>query len=189
MSCPVLIVPRRFEDERGWFSEVWNAATFAAAGIDAAFVQDNQSLSRRVGTVRGIHFQHPPFAQAKLVRVLKGRILDVVVDLRAGSPTYGRWLTVELGAERGEQIFVPAGYGHGFVTREPDTEVLYKVDARYDRPSDAGIRWDDPAIGVDWGIGAAEAVLSEKDRGLPLLADFVSPFAYDGVPMDLVRAG
>ena len=187
MARPILFKAKRFEDERGWFSETWNARAFRELGIEADFVQDNHSLSRRAGTVRGIHFQRPPHAQAKLVRVVRGSIRDVVVDLRAGSPTYGRSLAVELSAAGGEQIYVPAGYGHGFVTREPDTEVVYKVDAFYDRDADGGIRWDDPTIAADWGIEASAAVLSDKDRALPLLVDFVSPFAYDGEPMDLIR--
>jgi len=184
---PVIrIVPRRFEDARGWFSETWQRDRFAAAGIDAGFVQDNQSYSRPVGTLRGIHFQTPPFAQAKLVRCLRGRIWDVAVDLRAGSPTYGRWVAAELTAERGEQLFVPAGFGHAFLTLEPDTEVAYKVDAFYDPASDGGIRWDDPDLAIAWPLPGAAPELSDKDAGLPQLRDFTSPFTYDGRPLELL---
>ena len=178
---PVIrITPRRFEDTRGWFAETYQRERFAAAGIDAAFVQDNQSYSRPVGTLRGIHFQTPPFAQAKLVRCLKGRIWDVAVDLRKGSPNYGQWVAAELTAERGEQLFVPQGFGHGFLTLEPDTEVAYKVDAFYDPASDGGVAWDDPDLGIAWPLDGAAPELSDKDAQLPRLKDFVSPFAYDG---------
>lgn len=187
MSRPLYIVPKRYGDERGWFSETWNERDFGRAGVTTRFVQDNQSLSRRAGTIRGLHFQAPPFAQAKLVRVLAGAILDVVVDIRAGSPTYGRFEAVRLTAEGGEQLFVPAGFAHGFVTLEPDTIVFYKVDAYYDRASDGGVFFGDPAIGIDWGIGADDATVSDRDRALPPLAALKSPFAYDGEPLGPIR--
>lgn len=184
----VRITPKRFTDPRGWFSETYRRDRFQAAGIGAEFVQDNQSYSAPAGTLRGIHFQSPPHAQAKLVRCLKGRIWDVAVDLRAGSPTYGEWVAAELTAARGEQLFIPAGFGHAFLTLEPDCEVAYKVDDFYAPECDGGIRWDDPDLGIDWPLPVAAPELSEKDARLPLLKDFVSPFAYDGRPLELVDA-
>jgi dTDP-4-dehydrorhamnose 3,5-epimerase len=167
----VVLTPRRFDDPRGFFSEVYNQRRFAAAGVDAAFIQDNHSRSGPVGTVRGLHFQRPPFAQAKLVRVLKGAILDVVVDLRKASPTFGRHVAVELSAAAWNQLYVPAGFAHGFCTLEPDTEVFYKVDAYYSAEHDGGILWNDPALGIDWPVSAEAALLSDKDQRLPLLGD------------------
>lgn len=178
-----LLRPRRFTDERGWFSETYSRRAAAEAGIADAFVQDNHSLSRAVGTVRGLHFQLPPDAQSKLVRCLRGRIMDVAVDIRRGSPTYGRAVGTELTAEGGSQLFVPVGFAHGFVTLEPDTEVAYKVSAPYVASSESGIRFDDPALGIDWPLPASGAVLSPRDRQLPLLSAFDSPFPYDGQPM------
>jgi dTDP-4-dehydrorhamnose 3,5-epimerase len=172
------LTPRRFGDSRGWFSETWNARTMAAAGIEAAFVQDNQSHSAQKGTVRGLHYQAPPDAQAKLVRVLRGRILDVAVDVRVGSPTYGRWVAEELTAEGGEQLWVPRGFLHGFLTLEDHTDVAYKVDAFYAGGSDGSVRFDDPDLGIDWGIDPAAAVLSAKDAAAPSFRDFRSPFVY-----------
>jgi dTDP-4-dehydrorhamnose 3,5-epimerase len=184
----VRIVPRRFEDSRGWFSETWQRDRFEAAGIRADWVQDNQSYSRPAGTLRGIHFQTPPHAQAKLVRCLKGRIWDVAVDLRAASPTYGQWVAAELTAAKGEQLYIPAGFGHGFVTLEPDTEVAYKVDAFYAPDCDGGIAWDDPVLAISWPLPGAAPELSDKDARLPALKNFVSPFAYDGRPLQLTDA-
>ena len=184
----VRITPRRFQDARGWFSETWQRDRYRAAGIDAEFVQDNHSYSRPAGTLRGIHFQTAPFAQAKLVRCLRGRIWDVAVDLRAGSPTYAQWVAAELTAQRGEQLFVPAGFGHAFLTLEPDTEVAYKVDAFYASECDAGVAWDDPELAIDWPLSGAAPELSEKDAKLPRLKDFRSPFAYDGRPLELLDA-
>lgn len=185
MNRICLLRPRRFEDDRGWFSETWSRRSFAAAaGTDVEFVQDNHSLSRQPYTLRGIHFQRPPHAQAKLVRCVRGRILDVAVDLRKRSPTFGTWQGVEMSAENGLQLFLPAGYGHGFLTLEPDCEVVYKVDDVYAPDCDGGIVWNDPDVGIDWGLPAGTMpVLSPKDAGLPRLADFDSPFSYDGVPM------
>ena len=168
---PLLLAFRRFADPRGVFTETYNRRDFAALGITEEFVQDNQSLSTAAGTVRGLHFQAPPHAQAKLVRVLRGRVLDVVVDLRRGSPTYGRHITVELSAANGLMFYVPTGFAHGFVTREPDTEVAYKVSALYAPDCDGGIAWDDPALGIAWGVDPAAAILSDKDRHLPRLAE------------------
>lgn len=166
-----VITPRVFRDDRGFFSETWNARTFAAAGIDAVFVQDNHAYSRLKGTVRALHFQRPPMAQDKLVRVVRGSILDVAVDLRRDSPTYARYVSVKLSAENGLQAWVPKGFAHGYVTLEPDTEVIYKVTELYAPAHDAGFQFDDPAVGIDWGVTRAEAVLSAKDAGLPPLSE------------------
>lgn len=178
----VLLRPRRFEDERGWFSEVWNARTFAALGLDLAFVQDNHSLSRPVGTIRGLHFQIPPHAQGKLVRCVRGAIRDVAVDIRVGSPTYGRHVAVDLTAENGLMLWVPEGFAHGFATLEPDSEVLYKVTGFYDRESDRGLAFDDPALGIDWGVRPEAAHLSDKDRRHPRLAELEPAFRYGAAP-------
>jgi dTDP-4-dehydrorhamnose 3,5-epimerase len=171
-----LIVPRRFGDARGYFCETWNAARMAAAGLDLAFCQDNESLSAEAGTLRGLHYQAPPFAQAKLVRVVRGAILDVVVDARRGSPTWGRWTAERLTAEGGEQLLVPRGFLHGFLTLEPGAVVLYKVDAPYHAASDGSVAWNDPDLAIDWGI--ADPIVSDKDARAPRFADWASPFAY-----------
>lgn len=171
-----IITPRRFGDDRGFFSETYNARAFKAAGIEVDFVQDNHSHSAKKGTVRGLHFQAPPHAQSKLVRVLRGSIVDVAVDARKASPTFGRWVKAELSAENGKQIFVPQGFLHGFVTLEPDTEVAYKVDAFYDGASDGSVKWDDPDLAIDWGISSGEASLSDKDAKAQGWAAFASPF-------------
>ena len=173
-----ILTPRRFGDARGFFSETWNAAAMAAAGLDLTFVQDNESLSARAGTLRGLHYQAPPFAQTKLVRVNRGAILDVAVDARRGSPTYGKWVAEEVSAENGAQILVPKGFLHGYLTLTEDTLVLYKVDNPYDANSDGGVAWDDPDLAVDWGIHAESAILSDKDTKAPRFADWVSPFEY-----------
>jgi dTDP-4-dehydrorhamnose 3,5-epimerase len=174
----LLLTPRRFGDDRGFFAETWSRRVLQDAGITLDFVQDNHSLSRRVGTVRGLHFQSPPHAQAKLVRCGRGRLFDVAVDLRRGSPTYGQWAGAELSAENGVQLLIPAGFGHGFVTREPDTEIVYKCSDYYSPECDGGIRWNDPDIGIDWGVSEASG-LSDKDAKAPLLADFASPFVWE----------
>ncbi len=166
-----LITPRRFADNRGFFSEVYNSRALAEAGIHIAFVQDNHSLSAEVGTIRGLHFQTPPHSQTKLVRVARGRILDVAVDLRRGSPTFGRHVTAELSAENWSQLLVPIGFAHGFCTLEPDTEVLYKVDAYYAPQNDAGVLWSDPDLGIPWPVTPDKALLSDKDARLPSLKD------------------
>ena len=164
-----LVVPNRFGDARGFFSETYSRRDFAAGGIADGFVQDNHSRSASTGTVRGLHYQLPPFAQGKLIRVLKGSILDVAVDIRRGSPSFGDHVAVTLTAEAGNQLYVPAGFAHGFCTLEPDTEVAYKVTDYYSREHDRGIRWNDPALGIDWPVGAEAAVLSAKDVALPML--------------------
>ncbi len=171
LELPELIelTPRRFGDDRGFFSEVWNHARFAEAGIPTQFVQDNVSLSRTKGVLRGLHFQAPPVAQAKLVRVSRGSIFDVGVDIRRSSPTFGRWAGVVLSAEKWNQLYVPEGFAHGFVTLEDDTEVTYKVSAAYSPEHDRSTRFDDPAIGIDWPLDG-EPVLSDKDAKAPLLA-------------------
>ena len=175
----LIITPRRFGDARGFFSESWNKALLADHGIDLEFVQDNHSLSEAVNTVRGLHFQSPPHAQDKLVRCGRGALMDVVVDIRVGSPTWGRWFGVVLSAENGRQMLVPKGFLHGFATRQPDTEIIYKCTDYYAPDCDGAVRFDDPAIGIDWGLSGAP-VLSDKDAGAPLLADFNSPFHWEG---------
>ena len=170
------IRPRKFLDARGYFSETYNERAFAEIGVAVRFVQDNQSLSKNAGTIRGTHFQSPPFAQDKLVRVVKGRVLDVCVDIRRTSPTFGQHVAMELSSEEGDQLFVPIGFAHGFCTLEPDTEVLYKVSNFYSPQHDLGILWNDPELNVAWPVVAAQAVVSDKDRALPLLKDLVTPF-------------
>ncbi len=173
---PLLITPKRFGDSRGFFSETYNAGELAAAGIHLVFVQDNHSLSAERGTVRGLHFQSPPKAQAKLIRVVKGRILDVFLDIRRGSPTYGQHGAVELSAENGRQALIPVGFAHGFCTLEPATEVLYKTTDYYAPHAEGGVRWNDSALGIAWPDFAGSN-LSPKDRDLPLLAALDTPFA------------
>lgn len=167
----LILVPRRHRDHRGFFSEVYNARAMRAAGVTATFVQDNQSLSVEAGVLRGLHYQVPPLAQDKLVRVVRGSILDVAVDIRRGSPTFGRHVRAVIDAENWRQIYVPAGFAHGFVTLAPNTEVIYKVSADYSPAHERGVRWDDPALAIDWGIDPAAAILSGRDREHPLLAD------------------
>ena len=172
----LILTPARFGDERGWFSETFNAARLAAAGLDMVWVQDNHSMSARVGTLRGLHFQAPPHAQDKLVRCSRGAIFDVAVDIRRGSPGYGAWIGVELTAQNGRQMLVPKGFLHGFVTRAADSEVQYKCSDVYAPECDGGISWNDPDIGIDWGVSAP--VLSAKDSAAPAFRDFVSPFVW-----------
>jgi len=176
LDALVEIRPKRFADDRGFFSETWNAAAWREAGIGIDFVQDNHSLSKARGTLRGLHFQTPPSAQAKLVRVTRGSAFDVAVDLRAGSPGYRQWAGVILSAAEGNQLLIPEGFAHGFLTLEADTEVQYKASAAYDPATDRAIRFDDPAIGIDWPLCAAEFVLSDRDRAAPLLAHVESGF-------------
>ena len=166
-----IIKPKRFGDVRGLFCEVYNKQVFVDAGIGDEFVQDNRSLSASRGTIRGLHFQTPPFAQNKLIHVTRGRILDIAVDLRSSSPTFGRHVAVELSAADWFQLFVPAGFAHGYCTLEDQTEVLYKVTAYYAPAHDRGIAWDDPALGIAWPVSADEAILADKDRRQPRLAD------------------
>ena len=170
------IRPRRFADDRGFFSETWNEASWREAGIDVDFVQDNHSLSRARGTLRGLHFQAPPAAQAKLVRVTRGSAFDVAVDLRPSSPTYRQWAGVTLSAAEWNQLLIPEGFAHGFLTLEPDTEVQYKASAVYSPAHDRAIRFDDPAIAIDWPIPANDLILSDRDRAAPLLADVETGF-------------
>ena len=166
-----IIRPKRFDDARGFFSEVYNKRSFAAAGVDLDFVQDNHSRSGKSGTVRGLHFQTAPFAQDKLVRVTRGRILDVAVDLRRSSPTFGRHVAVELSAENWLQLLVPIGFAHGFCTLADDTEVIYKVTGYYSAAHDKGVAWDDAELGIPWPVASSEATLSDKDRQLPRLSE------------------
>lgn len=174
-----IITPRRFGDARGSFAETYNAETLAAQGITTPFVQDNQSWSRETGTVRGLHFQAPPAAQAKLVRVLQGVIWDVAIDIRAGSPTYGQSVGVELSDENFQQLLIPAGFLHGFITRTPDCVVAYKCSATYAPETEGAVRFDDPDLAIDWGIPAGDAVLSDKDAVAGSFADLVTPFTYE----------
>lgn len=172
------IEPKVFGDDRGYFYESFNAKTFEeVTGIKPAFVQDNQSKSKR-GVFRGLHFQAPPYAQAKLVRVINGEVLDVAVDLRKGSPTYGHHHAVLLSAENKKQFYVPRGFGHGFLVLSDTAEFFYKCDNYYHQPSDGGIRYNDPSLNIDWQMDEAEILLSAKDKELPFLADFDSPFEY-----------
>lgn len=184
MQTVRLIELRRFADDRGWFAETYRHDRMSALGIADVFVQDNHSMSVAPGTLRGIHFQTPPRAQAKLVRCLRGRIWDVAVDLRRGSPTFGRWVGAELTAANGRQMYVPVGFGHAFLTLEPDCEVSYKVTDFYAPDHDGGIRWDDPDVSVAWPLDGAAVRLSPKDAALPLIKDFASPFEYDGNPLE-----
>ena len=171
-----VFVPRKFGDHRGFFSEVYNRRALAEAGVDIEFVQDNHSLSACRGTVRGLHFQTPPHAQDKLVRVVRGSVFDVAVDLRRSSPTYGGHVSAVLGADAWNQILVPVGFAHGFMTLEPDTEVVYKVSDYYAPDHDEGLLWNDPVLGIAWPIPEDEAALSDKDRRQPGFAGFATPF-------------
>lgn len=173
-----VIRPKRFGDHRGFFSEVYNRRVFAAVGIDFDFLQDNHSLSRERGTLRGLHFQKPPGTQTKLVRVVRGAIADVVVDCRHGAPSYGHHVMVELEAAGGEQLLCPRGFAHGFVTLVPDTEVIYKVDAYYAPELEMGIRWDDPDLAIPWPLPASELVLVDKDCALPEFAELPVIFTH-----------
>jgi len=172
----LLIEPARFGDNRGFFSESWNKERMAEHGISVDFVQDNHSLSSAVGTVRGLHFQAPPNAQAKLVRCGRGVLFDIAVDIRKGSPTYGQWVGEELSFENGKQLFIPEGFAHGFITRTPDTEIIYKCNAYYAPESDGAILWD--SCGIDWGFNGTPE-LSAKDANAPSFASFDSPFTWE----------
>ena len=185
MSPVRIVKTRRFNDDRGWFSEVYNQQAFVKLGINAGFVQDNHSFSLSLGTIRGLHFQRPPHAQDKLVRCIRGRIYDVAVDLRRGSPTYGKYVGAELSAENGLQLYIPMGFAHGFATLEPDCEITYKVSGFYAPETEGGLRWDDPVIAIDWRlpVGIAPS-LSAKDAVLPAFKAFDSPFAYGGHPLE-----
>ena len=177
LSGVLIITPKRFGDNRGFFSESWNRRTHEENGLTYDFVQDNHSLSAQVGTVRGLHFQAPPHAQAKLVRCGRGRLLDVTVDIRKGSPTYGQSVTVELSAENGVQLMIPTGFLHGFATLEPNTEICYKCTDYYAPDCDGSVRWD--SLDIDWKV-RGDAILSEKDANAPLFSEFDSPFTWEG---------
>lgn len=172
----ILVQPKRFGDHRGFFEETFHEARYADAGITGPFVQDNHSLSREKGVLRGLHFQVPPTPQGKLVRCLSGAILDVAVDIRKGSPTFGQHVSAELTAENGHQLWVPVGFAHGFVTLQPDTAVAYKVTGYYAPDCDKGLAWDDPALAIDWPVGPDEVILSDKDRAHPRLGDLPDYF-------------
>lgn len=172
----VILTPARFGDARGFFSESWNKTRMAEAGLDIDFVQDNHSMSAQVGTVRGLHFQAPPHAQGKLVRCGRGALYDVAVDIRRGSPTYGQHFGIELSFENGKQLWVPGGFAHGFVTLQPDTEIVYKCTNFYNAEADGGVRWD--SCGIDWPL-SGEPTLSDKDTAAPALADFDTPFDWN----------
>jgi dTDP-4-dehydrorhamnose 3,5-epimerase len=187
MNLPRVIVPARHIDERGWFSETFHEARSRGLGIATRFVQDNQSYSKRAGTLRGLHFQVPPAEQAKLISVQRGSILDVAADVRRGSPTFGKYVSVELSADNGRQLYIPGGFAHAFLTMENDVIVNYKTSNHYAPASEGGIRWDDPDIGITWPVQSSDIIISEKDRGLPLLKAFDSPFAYDGNPLEPLK--
>jgi dTDP-4-dehydrorhamnose 3,5-epimerase len=176
----LVLTPARFGDARGFFSETWNRARLAEHGVDVDFVQDNHSLSAQAGTVRGLHFQAPPHAQAKLVRCGRGVLFDVAVDIRRGSPTYGRWFGVELSFENGRQLMIPAGFAHGFATRVPDTEIIYKCSDYYAPETEGALRFDDPDLGIDWGLGDLTPILSDKDAAAGAFSGYESPFVYEG---------
>lgn len=180
---PKLIRPRRYGDNRGWFTESYNARRFGEAGIHDTFVQDNHSYSAPRGTLRGLHFQAIPNAQAKLVRCVAGMIWDVAVDIRHGSPTRGRWVGANLTAEGGEQLYVPVGFAHGFVTLTEDTHVLYKAGGLYAPESEGSIHWDAPELAIAWPLGGAGPVLSDKDAAAPAFADLTAIFPYEGDPL------
>lgn len=172
------VTPKKFGDARGFFSETYQRQRFADAGIGLDFMQDNQSFSAEKWTLRGLHFQVAPFAQDKLIRVLRGSVFDVAVDIRNGSPTYGKWVGCTLSAEKFNQLFIPRGFAHGFLTLEPDVEVLYKVTAPYAPECDRSVRWNDPAIDIAWPLGGAQPVLSAKDANAPLVADIARQISF-----------
>lgn len=178
LSGVVILTPRRFGDDRGFFSETWNARAMKDAGLELDFVQDNHAWTRDAGTVRGLHFQAPPHAQDKLLRVVRGRIMDVAVDARAGSPTYGQWVGVELSAENGRQLLVPKGFLHGYATLSPDCDVAYKCTDTYAPQTEGAVRFDDPDLGIDWGVAPDKAILSDKDAAAGSFAELDSPFRY-----------
>lgn len=174
------IIPDRFPDPRGYFSEIYSDRRLAEHGVHEIFVQDNHSHSRGLGVLRGLHFQREPYGQAKLIWVASGSIFDVAVDIRKGSPTYGKWVGLEISADKGNQVFVPKGFAHGFVTLEPDTDVYYKVSGQYAREEERAIRYDDPEIGIDWPMDLEALVVSDKDRDASLLVDVDNNYEYTG---------
>lgn len=175
----LILTPTRHGDARGFFSESWNAERMAEAGLDYRFIQDNHSLSEATGTLRGLHFQTPPHAQAKLVRCGRGALFDVAVDIRHGSPTFGQWVGVELSFANGRQLLIPKGFLHGFVTREPMTEIAYKCTDTYAPDCDAAVRWDDPEINIEWGLAGCAPILSGKDAKAPLLSNIEPHFSWE----------
>ena len=179
LSGVTLLTPRRLGDNRGFFAETYSRRAYAEVGIEPEFVQDNHSLSSATGTIRGLHFQAPPRAQAKLVRCGRGAIFDVAVDIRRGSPTYGHWAGYTLSAENGAQLYISVGFAHGFATLEPESEIIYKCSDYYAPETEGSLRWDDPDIGIKWPFTSAP-VLSEKDATAPPLAGFNSPFIFEG---------
>ena len=182
-----LIDSKRFGDERGWFAETYHQARYAEAGVSVAFCQDNHAFSRQALVLRGLHFQRPPHAQAKLVQCVRGRIWDVGVDVRLGSPSFGRWQAAELSAENGLQMFVPAGFAHGYLTLEPNSEVAFKVSDYYAPECEGGLAWNDPDAAIDWPLHGEMPILSDKDQILPCLADLESPFGYEGTSLTSLR--
>jgi dTDP-4-dehydrorhamnose 3,5-epimerase len=182
-QVPLLLGTKRHADSRGWFSELYNEKALTELGVACRFVQDNQSMSARRGTIRGLHCQLPPMAQAKLVRVQRGRIFDVAVDVRYGSPTYGRFVSAELSADNGFQLYVPTGFAHGFCTLEDATEVSYKVSEFYSPRHNAGIRWDDPQIAIPWPVPRHQAIVSSTDATQPPFHQWQSVFPYAGAPL------
>jgi dTDP-4-dehydrorhamnose 3,5-epimerase len=183
VDLPRIIVPKRHADGRGWFSEIFHEQRLYEHGITCRFVQDNQAISSRAGTLRGLHFQLPPRAQAKLVTVVRGRILDVAVDVRRGSPTFGKHVSTELSVESGRQMYIPVGFAHGYLTLEDEVVLVYKVSDYYTPAYDSGICWSDPDIAIPWPLKEADIITSDKDRRLPFLKEFASPFEYDGHPL------
>jgi dTDP-4-dehydrorhamnose 3,5-epimerase len=182
-QLPLVIIPKRHIDDRGWFSETFHQRRLGELGITCNFVQENQSSSKRAGTLRGFHFQRPPSAQAKLVSVLRGRVLDVAVDIRRGSPSFGNCVSIELSAEGGQQLYIPTGFAHGFITLEDNVAVTYMVSDYYAPSHDTGICWNDPDIAFPWPFKEADIIKSDKDGRLPRLKDFDSPFPYHGQPL------
>ncbi|WP_108860652.1 dTDP-4-dehydrorhamnose 3,5-epimerase [Ruegeria sp. Alg231-54] len=174
-----LITPRRFGDNRGFFEETYNFDEFTTAGIETVFVQDNHSMSSELGTVRGLHFQAPPKAQAKLVRCGRGKLFDVAVDIRKGSPTFGKWVGAELSFENGRMLLVPAGFAHGFMTLEPDTEIVYKCSDTYAPETEGAVHWSDPEIAIEWPLKTTELKLSDKDAAALRLSEQESPFIFE----------
>jgi dTDP-4-dehydrorhamnose 3,5-epimerase len=187
LQLPQIIVPKRHVDTRGWFSETFHEQRLFDIGVTCRFVQDNQSRSKQAGTLRGLHFQLPPAAQSKLVSVLRGRILDVAVDVRRDSPTYGKHVATEISAESGHQLYIPVGFAHGVLTLEDDVVVMYKVSSFYAPNYDNGIRWNDPEIAIPWPCKEVDTIVSDKDRRLPLLKEFRSPFDYGGQPLESLK--
>ena len=177
ISTLKLLKPKRHGDRRGFFAEIYSRSKFSELGIDVEFVQDNHSLSKDTGTLRGLHFQAPPHAQAKLVRCGRGAIFDVAVDIRRGSPTYGQWEGYELTAENGDQLYIPVGFAHGFVTLEPDSEIVYKCSNYYAPETEGAVLWNDPVIGINW-LTEVDPILSDKDAAAPLLTDCNNPFVF-----------